>query len=246
VKSLSLSNVFQQDASHSSNPNAVYHIHVDAQHLAPDFETFLLESLGFFLSHFAGHPEDALHFEAPRHLTCKTNDSKVFLEVFEQAKAFAEANPSSFVGYIEGECIPLDLDLLDRPFDPSIEFPFKFELAPLSPGKFREDEIHITLDRDKSDPRLLQVLRSAGFFSAYMEKPNNVVEILTVQGTYRQIQELLPDILKYLNAAGGSVSCSVKEERIIKWWLSQPDVPVPPTISAVIACHQESKELLAV
>ena len=109
-----------------------------------------------------------------------------------------------------------------------ISLPLSVQFDPI------DDEIHITLDREKSDSRLIQSLRSMGFFSAYMDKPSgSKVEILTVQGTRQQIQEILPELIMYLQQAGGAVNCSIKEERIIRWWTSSKGVSLPPVIESV-------------
>lgn len=207
-----------------------FHIHVDALKLSQEFENFLIENLNFWQSDFAGHPEGVPHFEAPIHLTTKTETAKEFKAIFESIQSYLEQNPEAIEGYVEGEYIPLDIDIKEQPFNPEVEVPCRFELTDLDPGTFREDEIHVTLDRDKSDPRLIENLRSMGFFSAYMDKSFGTVEILTVQGSIKQIQQLLPQILHYLKDAGGSVKCSVKEERIVRWWVSSSNLSLPPVI----------------
>lgn len=210
-----------------------FHIHVDAHKLTHEFECLLLESLGFYSTDFAGHPDGALHFETPRHLTYKTKDPKSFKTVFDAIAAYLKENTEAITGYVEGEYIPLDIDIEENPFDPSIPVPCQFELTNLASGSFREDEIHVTLDRDRSDPRLINNLRSMGFFSAYMDKSFGTVEILTAQGTRQIVQQLLAQVLDYLKTAGGAIKCSVKEERILRWWLSAPDIKLPPVIKAI-------------
>jgi hypothetical protein len=210
-----------------------FHIHIDAHQLAHQFEELLLENLGFCNTDFAGHPEGALHFETPRHLTYKTKDPKNFKAVFDAITSYLKENTEAITGYVEGEYIPIDIDIEEQPFDPSIPVPCQFELTNLAEGTFREDEIHVTLDRDRSDPRLINNLRSMGFFSAYMDKSFGTVEILTAQGTRQMIQQLLSQVLNYLKLAGGAIKCSVKEERIVRWWLSAPDIRLPPVIKII-------------
>ncbi len=210
-----------------------FHIHIDAHQLAHQFEDKLLQELGFANTDFAGHPEGVLHFETPRHLTYKTKDAKTFKTVFDAIAIYLQENTEAITGYVEGEYIPLDIDIEEKSFDPSIPVPCQFELTNLVAGTFREDEIHVTLDRDRSDPRLINNLRSMGFFSAYMDKSFGTVEILTAQGTRQIVQQLLTQVLNYLKSAGGAINCSVKEERILRWWLSAPDIKLPPVIKAI-------------
>jgi hypothetical protein len=210
-----------------------YHIHVDAVNLAPTSEDTLLKYFGFSNTAFSGHAEGALHFETPKHFTFKTQDIKEFNHKFDTVEQYFIDNVGSIIGYLEGEYIPLDLDLEDRAFDPSVPMPFQLQLTKLDRGSFREDEIHITLDRDRSNPQLLENLRSMGFFSAYMDKPQGNVEIFTTQGTKKTIRTILTKIKDYLNQAGGMVNCSIKEEIILKWWLSDLNISVPPVVGLI-------------
>jgi hypothetical protein len=210
-----------------------FHVHIDAQQMTYEFETFVIESLGFYNTAFSGHPEGALHFETPKHLTYKTKDARAFKETFDRIESHLEKNPNLLMGYVEGEYIPLDIEIAEMPFNPDIKVPCEWDLKNLPAGIFREDEIHVTLDRDRSHPKLIQSLRKMGFFSAYMDKPYGTAEILTVQGSRTTIQKLLSMILPYLTNAGGAVHCSVKEERVIRWWSSSPSIQFPPTANVV-------------
>jgi hypothetical protein len=211
-----------------------FHIHVDAQQMSLELELFLIENLKFWNSNFSGHPEGALHFETPRHLTWKSKDAKEARSTFDTLINYLESNPNCIEGYVEGEYIPVDIDLPAQPFNPNIPIPYRLELCSLEPGKFREDEIHITLDREKSDPRLIAALRSMGFFSAWMEKSSSSVEIFTVQGERLHIEKIFADMITYLRNAGGAVNGSIKEEKIVRWWLSSPDLKLPPVFQNLI------------
>jgi hypothetical protein len=169
-----------------------------------------------------------LHFETPKHFTFKTKDIVDFNHQFDATEQYFINNPGSIIGYLEGEYVPLDLEIEAKPFDRAVPIPLKLELSNLEPGSFREDEIHITLDRDKSEPQLLENLRGMGFFSAYMDKPTGNVEIFTAQGTKKNINLILRQIKDYLDKSGGSIGGSIKEEIILKWWLSDLNVTVPP------------------
>jgi hypothetical protein len=192
-----------------------FHIHIDASFLEQSFEDFLRSSLQFSLKNFAGvHPDSQRH--APdHHLTYKTQISKDFQETFAEIESYLDNHPDCLTGYVEGEYIPGEISISHSKFDPEVAPPFQLERGSLPAGEFREDEIHITLDRDRSDPRLLLVLRQMGFFSVYMEKSYGTAEIFTTQGSYKNIQSILPLLIDYLNHAGGAANCVVKEERIV-------------------------------
>lgn len=209
-----------------------FHIHVDAQSLSAEFERYLIDDLGFWRSDFSGHPEGVEHFEPPHHLTKKVSSGVEFRADFERLVAYAEER-APMKGYLEGEFIALDEDLEERPFDASVVPPFKVEATSLPAGGFRESEIHVVLDRDRSDPRLIDSLLSMGFFTAYMPKPYGTAQIFTAQGSKARIQEILPPLTNYLKRAGGAANCSIKEERVAAWWLSEEGLRLPPVVDKI-------------
>jgi hypothetical protein len=209
----------------------IFHIHVDAAELDSSFESYLAQA-GFIRTDFAGHPEGADGFEAPNHLTLKLSEAAEFRKKFNEVEQQASAT-KGIRGYLEGEFIPVDREVEDRPYQAGVNIPFRVTNRPIARGEFRETEIHITLDRDRSDSRLLASLSGMGFFSAYMRKSYGVAQIFTVQGSRVEIDQLLPQLVHYLETCGGTGSCSVKEERVVRWWLSEPSVPLPPVIGDI-------------
>ena len=210
-----------------------FHIHIDAQTLSIPFEKFLIETQEFWNSDFSGHPEGQSHCPPKKHLTRKTKYAQEFRGIFDAIIGYLNKDSKAIEGYIEAEYIPIDIEIESKPFNPEVKIPCNFQLTSLLPGTFRQDEIHITLERKKSDPRLINSLRSMGFYSVYMKKPFGEVEIFTAQGTRKTIRKVLPEVITYLRAAGGAVSCSVKEERIIRWWMSSPEIRLPYVIKSV-------------
>jgi len=210
-----------------------FHIHIDAQTLSNSFENFLIETQKFWNSDFSGSPEEFSHRPPKIHLTKKTKYAQELRESFHEIVSYIKDNPKSLEGYVEAEYIPVDIDIEEKFFNPKIEIPLKIQTSSLFPGTFRQDEIHITLLRESSDPRLINCLRSMGFYSVYMEKPFGEVEIFTAQGTRRVIGQVLPHIITYLRTAGGARKCSVKEERIISWWASSSEISLPDVISSI-------------
>lgn len=210
-----------------------FHIHVDALTLSDEFEDHLIRYLGFWRSDFSGHPEGIEHFEPPHHLTIKLPTSAEFRKMFDGLVAYAEAN-APMKGYLEGEFLSLDEDLEERPFDPAVKLPFTINKTNLPVGGFRETEIHVVLNRDKSHPRLLQSLLEMGLYTAYIPKEYGTAQVFTVQGSKDKIQTMLPALREYLEKAGGAVNCSIKEERVADWWLSEPTVRLPPVVESIV------------
>jgi len=205
-----------------------FDIHVDAQELNPEAEKFLVNELKLWKSDFCGHPEGHPSYEPPHHLTFKTDSSVEYKQVFRCLEEYFSARPDRMRGYLEGEFFAFDEDIQANPYNVDVSIPFRVKTAFLSFGKFRESEIHVTLNRDKTDPRLLSALTQMGLFSAYIAKSYGVGQVFTVQGTRAQIDILLPKLFTFLQQANGVANCSVKEERIVNWWMSEPNLPLPP------------------
>ncbi len=211
-----------------------FHIHIDAQWVSESFKTFLLREQRFLPKNFSGFPVNSPRHAPDLHLTYKVAEANTFHAVLDAIKSYLAAYPDSMVGYVEAEYIPEEIIISTQIFDPNVPLPFTLELRDLPSGQFRADEIHITLDRDKSDPRLLLSLRQMGFFSVYMAKEWGMAEIFTTQGSFHDVnQVVMPALLEYLNKVGGAVNCVVKEERMIHYWLSHPDVKRPPVIGKI-------------
>jgi len=209
-----------------------FHVHVDAVNFTNEFETYLIKNLGFWRSDFSGHPEGVEHFEPPHHLTKKLATRTEFRAVFDSLVSYAETK-TPMKGYFEGEFIALDQDIDERPFNLSVKAPFKVHKINLPAGSFRESEIHVVLNRDKSEPRLLQSLVEMGLYTAYMPKPYGTAQIFTVQGSREKIRSILPPLKEYLENAGGMVNCSIKEERVADWWVSEPTLRLPPVVGYI-------------
>lgn len=210
-----------------------FHIHVDAWELSAAFGEQLREEWKFVTSDFAGHPEGTEGFEPPHHLTYKTRSSAEFRRVFDAVFAAAQAT-GAMRGYIEGEFLPIDEDLPEKPFDPSVRPPIRaIRLGSLPPDSFRESEIHIVMDADRSDPRLQRILADMGLFSAYMNKSYGRAVIFTAGGPRDHIGALLEPLRKYLHEVGGAVAGSIKEERIAAYWLSDPHLRLPPVVASI-------------
>ena len=209
-----------------------FHIHVDAQTLSSVFERHLVGELGFWRSDFSGHPEGFEHYEPPHHLTLEPTTGAEFRDLFARVLPHAKG-PGAMRGYIEGEFVALDQDIPSHVFDPSVPAPFSLRRTFLPSGTFRESEIHVTLDRDRSHPQLLRNLLDMGFYAAYLPKSYGTAEIFTAQGSRTSIDAILPALSEYLERAGGTVECSIKEERIAEWWTSDPDLPLPPVIDSI-------------
>lgn len=212
-----------------------FHIHVDAERVTPGFENFVLQRLGFWSQDFLHEDPTERSYEPARHLTQHLQDAREFKAQFAAIRTYLDDDPHALEGYVEGEFVPSDVHIPEKPFDPSIMVPCKVRLTSLPPGPktFRQDEIHITMNRERSDPRLFQALRQMGLYVAYMPKTDGVVAIFTVQGLLTDIGSLVSPLHRYLETAGGSVHCSIKEERIADWWKSRPDLPLPPVVERI-------------
>jgi hypothetical protein len=210
-----------------------FHIHIDASWLSPQFERLLTGELQFWRMDFFRGPDDGDCYAPEHHLTKKYIDGTVFQSDFMRINEAVSAD-KAMEGYIEGEFLPLDVDLPEKVFDPSVPIPFRLEMAPLPAGSFRETEVHVTLSRDQSDYRLRENLRAMGFLVAHLPKKYGVAEVFTAQGSLKIIGQVIPLLATYMEAAGGAVAGSFKEERIARSWVSGPDVRLAPVVERLV------------
>ena len=210
-----------------------FHVHVDASWVSPKFECEAITKLGFWRSDFLTEPGSEGVFAPAFHLTKKPCSTAEFRVDFGRVRDLAERS-GGVKGYLEGEFIAYRAEFDPRPFNTHVPVPLRFTTRSVEPGNFRETELHITLDRDRSDPRIIATLRRMGFFEAYTPKPYGVAAIFTIQGSRAQIREALPLIHSYLAEAGGISHGKLKEERIVDWWVSDRDVSLPPVIDSIL------------
>jgi hypothetical protein len=212
-----------------------FHIHVNAHSISSSAESLLVDKFGFKAYDPCGHSNHGLSYEISRHFVKDSENGRDFKSDFVSLKNYFEEHSNEIDGFMEGEFISLDTKIEEREFDPSVALPFKILLKSLKPGTFRQDEIHIILDKDRSDSRLIDSLKEAGFFSsAYLRKTRCIVEVLSVQGSYETIQTILPQVLSYMQSAGGAVKCNLMEEKIVRWWVSNSNFKLPPIVDSVV------------
>ena len=209
----------------------LFHIHVDASWLSDDFERFLRSEVGFCRTDFID--ADGGRTEPVNHLTLKVEKPDDFRYAFEIVIEYADTH-EAMAGYIEGEVITMDNTIPWKPFNPSIPVPFKLQLNSLPAGSFRESEIHLTLCPERSDPRLLQKLSDMGLSMIYMPKPSGIALICTAQGPREVVRSLASKLSAFLEAGGGAVGCSIKEELVAKWWVSDNSVLLPPVVHSIV------------
>lgn len=196
-----------------------FHIHVDGTYVVPELQRRFEAALGFTETNFAGHPEGYKHFEPTLHLTKKLDDKRQYRTEWDQAVAIAKSDPA-FRGYLEGEFIPLDEDLVEKPYLPGVPVPFRITRRKLKGAAedepFRRSEIHLTMDKDRSDPRLITDLLDAGLYGAYIPKADHVAITLTAQSVVTHETGVLAGLLMgYVGRVGGAVRASIKEEMAI-------------------------------
>lgn len=210
-------------------PLVPYHLHLDATVLPEELDQELAERFGFAKTDFCGHPPNYQHFEPVAHRTRKFDGAKELTGVFDEL--VGTIGSRGFVGYIEAEYIRSETHFASDPFQEGIEVPFRIERRRLrGPPEetFRQTELHLTLDRDLSDPRLIASLLKAGLYGAYIPKADHVALVLTAQGYKRDIEPLAARMLWYLENVGGIVRGRFKEERAIRHALigvSPADLP---------------------
>jgi hypothetical protein len=80
-----------------------------------------------------------------------------------------------------------------------------------------------------------------GFYPAWLKKAKGLAQVFTAQGSREHIDALLPSLLDYLERAGGATDCSIKEERVARYWISGPDVKLAPVIQRIMWLGRPTK-----
>ncbi|QHI35775.1 hypothetical protein IMCC3317_11230 [Kordia antarctica] len=201
-----------------TQPN-IFHIHIDALEMSKELYDYVTKELRFYDSDFNGHPEGYVHFEPKRHMTLKLDTKEEYIEVWKKLESYTKAK--DLKGYLEAEYIPID-DFIPYNEYRDIPVPFKIKRRRLTGEKneeFRQTEIHLTMDKDKSHPDLLKKLLDSGLYGAYLPKDRGTFLVLTIQGFVKDIVQLCSVLKKYIEQSGGAYSCTIKEERAINYKL---------------------------
>jgi len=204
-----------KDVVEPTQPN-IFHIHIDAQQMPEDLSRLARQQLGFCDTNFSGHPEGYIHFEPKQHLTLKVRTREEFDTAWSKLEDMASR--PDFVGYLEGEYIPVD-DFI--PYKPFVDLPVPFRiqrrrLTGAEQEQFRQTEFHLVYKKDESDPRLTEKLLQAGLYGAFIPKKDGEFVVLTMQGYLKDVGPLVKALKKYIEEAGGAYRCTLKEERAIK------------------------------
>lgn len=211
-------------SSVSDSSSNMFHIHVDAVEAEASFELMLRDELGFYRVEYSIEDTSVdLGDECPphsHHWTLKTTDSLKFNESVKQLFLVLVNDQPIKRGYVECEYIAF-AQKFSLPHYTETTLPFRLTMQAPRPGEFRESEIHVTLSRDESDPRLIDALQNRiGMLSGYIPKTWGVAQIFTAQGTRAQIDQIRDPLYQFLLRVGGAVRCSMKEERTVRYWMS--------------------------
>jgi len=215
--------------------SGVYHIHLDGMYrisLKPrEPLRVALEACGFTQDSFCGHPPDYPSFEPQYFFTHKTHDRDEHQEIWR----FVCALPFQlgFMGYAEAEYVKSDEHLPYHPFTEQAP-PFQITRRRLDVGEWRKTELHLVMDKDKSDPQLIKFLLDAGLYGAYLKKQDRTFIVLTMQGMLTEMEPLIKSVKEYITTAGGAFDCTLKEEIAIGCFLFGPKPQELPEIAASV------------
>jgi len=205
----------------------IFHIHIDAQTMSKRLYDYAVNELKFYPSNFDGGPPESDSIEPQQHLSIKIKEKVNFEKTWNFLIDFI--NNDDLVGYLEGEFIPIDDFIPFKPYQ-DIPFPFKIKRRKLNGESelFRQTEIHIALEKDKSHPDLIKKFLDSGFYGSYIPKEHGIFLVLTMQGYIKDIKNIYNSTTNFLVKSGGAYLCTVKEERAIKhkiYNIKQEDLP---------------------
>lgn len=215
----------------TEKPQVRFHIHIDANEMSNELYETAKSQLGYFDQHFAEGQNFGSGYRvvAPqKHITKQffEHEKEAFYDAWDAITDLADQG--GLTGYIEGEYIAFDYDFPDKPYCGDGKPPFKLDLRPLTgpPNEeFRQTELHLVMDEERSDPQLIQSLLDTGMYPARLPKaasenyPAHMAIVFTVQGYKNEIGHLAEQLTDYLLKVGGTVRASLKEERILRYKL---------------------------
>ena len=207
----------------------MYHIHIDGKkmpdELCSEYQHFFKFSPAGFIGSPSGYPAFTPRYHLTRKISHKTEFESVWAEI--EKLTFSR---SDFRGYIEGEYIHVHKKIEEKPYSPT-QVPFKIRRRLLTGNigeEFRQTEVHLSMDKDKSNPELIKNLLDAGLFGGYLPKKDHTAIIFTAQGFRKDIVVLVEMIEDFIQRSGGAIHCSMKEEIAVKYLLvgiTQADLP---------------------
>ena len=200
------------------NYQKLFHIHVDATELPNELYN-RLRTLGMEDTMFAGAPEGYAHFEPNFGLTLRVLGKKIDFSAAWEKIITAVLEYPDFKGYVEGEHIAAEYAFEYKPPSGS-PVPFRIRRrrlrGPAADESFRASELHLTLDKDASDPGLVHSLLEMGLFGAYLPKKDHVALVLTAQSLdCLQIRRLTNRLKDYIDRHGGAARATLKEEVVV-------------------------------
>jgi hypothetical protein len=183
-----------------------YDIHLASDVISPWLEE-CLANVGFRRDEFLGGTTGVVH---PCHYSLRPNSHEAFIRTWKEALSIlSRASQSDFFGYAEAEITPTRFrtELPFKPFNPMVPFPFsKLEHMPCPSSKYKDLDIHLTVDLSSIDPRLKHTLEEEiNFNYVDIRKPSgNIVRVYTFQPCgIRTIVGLYKNLLTYLLMACG-------------------------------------------
>lgn len=197
----------------------------------------LLEGVGLSEDSFIGGGSG---YEGTMHMTGKFEGREAFDRVRHAAVTCLSSHRKLYrAAYLESEAIPVDVACGDRPRDHDAPFPYQLHYGERASGVYKEAELHISArNRDLVDSKTHAELMAAGFYIAYLPKPEDTVAaVYTVNGTLTQMQELAPPTYTWLEKVGGLPQGTLKVEVMADFQVYDPGgiIEFMPLITEIVA-----------
>jgi hypothetical protein len=209
-------------------------------HLASDIMCTGLEQrlreLGFKKDAFIGGTTGVIH---PCHYSIRPTSREMLDQCWTAIiSILSTVSENEFYGYAEAEITPHQYRTLLpwKPFDASVVFPFgqlEHEKCPLE--KYKDFDIHITVDLSSIDPKLKQFLEKEIVFH-YVDirkLADNVVRVYTFQPLgLKKTPHLYKALLTYFQKSGG-LEGKIKLEMTYAFARFPRNAPVPPVLMKI-------------
>lgn len=219
----------------------MFHLHLNAIAVSTKAHE-ALESLGFELRNFQPAKLGVTHFVPNTHLSCHFTSSVDFKARFAEARLILQSD-AEFVGFLEGEFISAEWNSEERVVsDMSSKTKRKYFVLFRNPLKWRESELHISIEGTASDSRITEYFAKKGFYSVHSRRKGVDSTVFTLQGDQVVIRELFCRLQSDLNTLSQGRVLRMKLERSAGYYLSPGFTWLPMQAYGILDLRDEERQ----
>lgn len=216
----------------------MFHLHLNALAISCKTQESL-ESSGFELRNFKPATLGVAHFVPNIHLSSHFSSSAEFKARFASARIILDEDPT-FIGFLEGEFVSAEwnsteIKTSDTEWEPKSQYFILFR----NPQRWRESEIHISVENARGASTLAAYLAEKGFYSVHCRKTAGEFTVFTLQGDHSVVRELFSRLQRDLRALSQGRLLKMKLERSAGYYVSPGFTWLPMQAYAIRDSQEE-------